>query len=162
MTVRVLIKRDTSGLDSRFEIFDAGGEPKYTVRGKHTPSGESIRIRDIDGNIVCRIRRLGIGSLGAYTVTAGNETIRLNIAFSAGTAAVRFHGISFMVRGDAASGNYDIVDADRSLVCAVSRDFAKRTLILTIDVEERALFCIAAAICIDSLSPEVSPVFQMV
>lgn len=161
MIVRVFAKRDTSELNSRFEIFSETGEQKYTVRGKHTPSGESIRIRDNNGDAVCRIRRLGFSSLSAYTITVNNESVRLNIAMSGGAASVRFRGISFMIRGDVIAGNYDILDADNSIVCVVGKDFANRTLTLTIEMEERELFCIAAAVCIDSLSISALPVLQM-
>ena len=161
MNMKVFLKRDTSELYSRFEVYDERGVPKYAVRGKITPSGESIRIRDKNGAAVCKIRRLGFSSLSAYTVTAGGETVRLNIAQSGGIASVRFHGISFMVRGDVLTGNYDILDADNSVVCVVQKDFVKCTLTLTVIPEERELFCIAAAVCIDSLSGCTQPALQM-
>ena len=161
MTVRVFLQRDTSELNARYEAFSETGEPKYTVCGKRIPSGESIRIRDNDERTVCRIRRLGFSALSAYTITAGGETVRLNIAVSGGVASVRFHGISFMTRGDVIAGSYDILDADNSVVCTVGKDFAKCTLALTVNMEERELFCIAAAVCIDSLSVCTQPALQM-
>ena len=162
MTVRLFVKRDTSELYSRYEVTDEWGEPKYLVRGKSTPSGEYVRIRDNSNTVVCKIRRFGFNALSAYRIRVGEETVRLNVVLSGGISAVRFHGISFMVRGDAAAGNYDILDADNSVICVVNKDFAKRALTLTVNLEERELFCLAAAVCIDSLSPDVAPVFQMV
>ncbi len=159
--MRLFVKRDTGGLNARFEVFDEKGEPKYVVRGRHTPSGEIMQIRDKSDALVCRIRRLGFNTLSAYTIKVGAETVRLNIALGGDIASVRFHGISFIARGDVVAGNYDILDADNSVVCVVSKDFAKRTLTLTVEMDERDLFCIAAAICIDSLSMNVQPVLQM-
>ena len=69
--------------------------------------------------------------------------------------------ISFMTRGDVVAGNYDILDADNSIVCVVNKDFAKSTLTVTVEMEDRELFCIAAAVCIDSLSMNVVPALQM-
>lgn len=161
ITVRLFVKRDTSDVSARFEVCDESGERKYVVRGKHTPSGESIRIRDNHDAAVCKVRRLGFSALAAYTINVDGETVRMNIVQSGGAASVRFHGISFMIRGDVVTGNYDILDADNSIVCVVNKDFAKRTLTLTIEMEERELFCIAAAVCIDSLSMDVQPVLQM-
>lgn len=120
-----------------------------------------MQIRDKSDAAVCRIRRLGFSALSAYTIKVGAESARLNIAMGSGAASVRFHGISFMTRGDVVAGNYDILDADNSIVCVVNKDFAKRTLTLTVNMEERELFCIAAAVCIDSLSTNVQPVLQM-
>ena len=159
--VRLFLKRDTSGEYSRFEAADECGALKYTIRGKHIALGESIRIRDTGGALVCKIRRLGFSALSAYTITAGGEIFRLNIMVSGGAASVRFRGISFFVRGGVIAGNYDIVDADNSVICAVYKDFAKRCLTLTINLEERELFCIAAAVCIDSLSAHAVPALQM-
>ncbi len=162
MTVRLFIKRDVSGSDSRYGVWDEKGAEKYRVIGRNTPSGESVRIKDNAGAAVCKIRRLGFSTLSAYTVKVGHETVRLNIALSGGVPSVRFHGISFIVRGDVCAGNYDILDADHTVVCVVSKDFAKRTLTLTVNMEERELFCIAAAICVDSLSLSTAPVLQTV
>lgn len=161
INLRLFLKRDISDLNARFEVMDDRGELKYTVRGKHLPSGESIRIRDNSDTTVCKIRRLGFSALSAYTITAGYESMRLNIVQSGGVASVRFHGISFMIRGDVIAGNYDILDADNSIVCVVNKDFSKSALTLTVEMTERELFCIAAAVCIDSLSMNVQPALQM-
>lgn len=159
--LKLFLKRDTSDLNARFEVFDERGELKFRIRGKHHPSGESIRITDHNGDAVCKIRRLGFSALSAYTVTVDREKMRMNIACTNGVASVRFHGISFMTRGDVVAGNYDILDADNSIVCVVSKDFAKSTLTVTVEMEDRELFCIAAAVCIDSLSMNVVPALQM-
>ena len=161
MIVRLFLKRDMSAIDARFEVCDDTGGSKYTIRGKHTPSGESIRIMDLSGASVCKIRRLGFSALSAYTISAGGESVRMNIAVSGSAATVRFHGISFMIRGDVLSGSYDILDADNSVVCVVNKDFAKCTLTLTVNMEERELFCIASAVCIDSLSNCTQPALQL-
>ncbi len=159
--MKVFLKRDTSGLYSRFEILDDRGRLKYTVRGKNTPSGEYVRIRDKDEAVVCKIRRLGFSALSMFAIRADDETVRLNIAVAGAVATVRFRGISFCIRGDVLTGNYDILDADNSVVCTVYKDFAKRTLTLKMSSEERELFCIGAAVCIDSLSVNTTPALQM-
>lgn len=162
MIVKLYLKRDTSGLYSRYEAADGRGDLKYIVRGKQNPSGEFIRITDRNDSVVCKIRRLGINAFSAYTVRTGGEMFHINIAVSGASAAVRFRGISFCIRGDVITGNYDILDADNSVVCAVYKDFGKNTLTLNVELEERELFCIAAAICIDSLSVQKTPVLQTV
>lgn len=155
------VKRDTSELYSRYETLDENGCLLYRVRGKQNPSGEHIRISDMNGAIVCKIRRLGVSAFSAYTIKVGGETARMNIAASSTAAAVRFHGISFIIRGDVIAGSYDILDADNSVICAVYKDFVKNALTLTVNLEEREIFCIAAAVCIDSLSVEPTPALQM-
>lgn len=160
--VKRFLQRDTSELNRRYIVLDDLGRELYVVRGKHTASGEFIRIRDRHDNAVCKIRRLGINALSAYSVRADNTAVRINVVMSGSVAAVRFRGISFYLRGNAVAGNYDILDADNSVVCVVNKDFAKRALTLTINTEEREMICIAAAICIDSLSVTATPALQMV
>ena len=159
--MRLYVKRDTSELYSRYEVLDDKGNLKYTVRGKQNPSGEHIRLCDKSGAVVCKIRCLGVSAFSAYVVKVGSETVRMNIAVSGAVASVRFHGISFCIRGDVITGSYDILDADNSVVCAVYKDFVKNALTLSVELNERELFCIAAAICIDSLSVKPTPALQM-
>ena len=156
MTVKRTLQQDTSDLFARYEVYDDCGDPVYRIRGKNTASGESMRIRDRQDNILCKVRRLGFSALGAYSISlTGGETVRLNVVVS-GHAAVHFRGISFSIRGDVLSGCYDIVDADRSVICAVCRDCSGRVY-LTISDDERELLCIAAVACINSLRAQQSP-----
>ncbi len=159
--VKVFLQRDISDIASRFETLDEKGHVKYVIKGKLTASGESMCIYDTQDTAVCRIRRLGFSAFAAYRLTVGDETARLNIAVTGGRATVRFRGISFCVRGDAVVGSYEILDADGTLVCAVFRDYAKGYTQLTIADSKRELFCIGAAVCIDSLKPYATPALQM-
>ena len=155
------LQRDRSQPASRYEAFDEKGVLLCRVKGKLTPSGEFIRLYDPCENIVCKIRRLGFSALSAYHIRCGGCAARLSVAVSAGRASARFGGISFCVRGDVLSGCYDIVDADGALVCSVSTDYAKGCVSLMIAMPERELFCLASAVCIDSIALDRSPVLQM-
>ena len=96
-----------------------------------------------------------------YSISAGNESMRLNLAVGNGRAAVRFRGISFYVRGDVFMGSYSILDADTAVVCEVGKDFAKGCIQLELMQKERELFCLATAICLDSLNVGSIPALQM-
>lgn len=156
MIVKRYLQRDTSDLFARYEVYDDRGDPIYRIKGKNTASGESMRIRDRQDNILCKVRRLGFSNLGAYSISLPGETVRLNIAV-AGRASVRFRGISFSIRGDVLTGSYDITDADGSVVCTVCTDYSKGHICLTIQNTPRELLCIAAAACINSLSADAEP-----
>ena len=161
MNVKIFLQRDKSEEASRYRAYDDRGELIYLIRGRITPSGESMTIRSTDGGVMCRIRRLGLRALSAYSISAGGESARLNIAVGAGRAAVRFRGISFHIRGDVLTGSYDILDADNSIVCVVYKDYAKSCIELSVNIKERELFCMAAAACIDSLTVTPAPALQM-
>ena len=149
ITVKIYLQRDISTLNARYQVADEQGRLRYTVTGKRNPSGESIRICDTDGNTV------------VYSISGGGESMRLNIAVGNGRASIRFRGISFLVRGDVLMGSYSILDADTAVVCTVGRDYARDCTQLVLNQNEREIFCLATAICIDSLNVGSIPALQM-
>ena len=159
--VKLYLQRDISTLNARYQVADDRGKLRYTVTGKHNPSGESIRICDTSGNVVCKIRSLGFTALSVYSISAGGESMRLNIAVGNRRASIRFRGISFFVRGDVLMGSYSILDADTAVVCTVGKDFARNCTQLMLHQKEREIFCLATAICIDSLNVCQTPALQM-
>ena len=159
--MKLYLQRDVSGAESRYQVADESGGLLYTVTGKRNPSGESIRIKDQQGETVCKIRSLGFSALSVYSISAGGESMRLNIAVGTGRAAIRFRGISFYVRGDVLMGSYSILDADNAVICTVGKDFARGCTQLILNQKERESFCLATAICIDSLNVGQAPVLQM-
>lgn len=161
MTVKLYLQRDISTLNARYQVADEKGALRYTVTGKRNPSGESIRICDTNGDTVCRIRSLGFTALSVYSISAGGESMRLNIAAGSGRASIRFRGISFFVRGDVLMGSYSILDADTAIVCTVGKDFVRDCTQLVLNQKEREIFCLATAICIDSLNVCQTPALQM-
>ena len=161
ITVKLYLQRDISTLNARYQVADERGRLRYTVTGKRNPSGESMRICDTSGNVVCKIRSLGFTALSVYSISAGGESMRLNIAVGNRRASIRFRGISFFVRGDVLMGSYSILDADTAVVCTVGKDFARGCTQLMLHQKEREIFCLATAICIDSLNVCQTPALQM-
>lgn len=152
INVKLYLQRDASSEQARYQVADEQGRLRYTVTGKRTASSESVWIKEPDGATVCRIRGLGFSALSIYSVSAGSESMRLNIAVGAGRAAVRFRGISFFLRGDVLAGSYSILDADTAVVCSVGKDFSRGCIQLELNQDEREVFCLATAICIDSIN----------
>ena len=157
----IYLQRDISEMNARYQAADEKGNLRYTITGKRGPSGESLRIRNKNGETVCKIRSLGFSALSVYSISDGNESMRLNIAVGNGRAAIRFRGISFFIRGDVLIGSYSILDADTAVVCSVGKDFARGCIQLDIHQKEREIFCIASAVCIDRLNVGQAPVLQM-
>ena len=161
MTVKYWLQRDRSDEKARYAVYDDRERLRFTVKGTVKPSGELMWLYDGSGAAAGKILRLGFNTFSVYRIRTGRETLRLNIAVAAGRAKVSFPGISFSVRGDVLSGCYEIIDADGTVICAARKDFMKSCTQLTVNMEERELFCIGAAVCIDSLTPERLPSMQM-
>lgn len=160
--VKIYLQRDISDLYSRYEAYDDRGELVYRVRGRDNPSGGSITVIDRRDQTLCKIRRVGFSALSAFRIRVGSESVGLNVAVAAGRATARFRGISFRVRGDIMTGSYEILDADNTEVCAVYRDFTKGSVTLSVDMPERELLCIAAAVCIADFAVDPEPALQMI
>ena len=159
--MKLYIQRDRSELAARYQVYDELGELRYNLTGRRTPSGESMKLCTPGGDVVCRIRGLGFSALSVFSISAGKESMRLNIAVGSGRAAVRLSGISFFLRGDALMGSYSVLDADNSVVCSVGKDFAKGCIGMELNQKDREAFCIAIAVCIDSLTVGAVPSLQM-
>ncbi len=158
--MKIYIQRDRSELSARYRIFDELGRPRFTVTGKSSSLIRSMRIITPDNETVCRIRGLGFSALTVFSISSGNESMRLNISVGSGRVSVSLSGISFFLRGDALIGSYSVLDADNSVVCTVGKDFAKSSIGMELNQADRELFCIAIAVCIDSLTVGCVPTMQ--
>ncbi len=159
--MKLYLKRDTSSDSARFEVLDERGDRYLTATGRRNPAGETVRLCR-DGRAIARIRDLNLSVLNAYGITTPSESARLILAIGGGTLSARFRGISFYIRGDVLSGAFDILDADNTVVCAVSKKLSKGYTELTVYNSQRELFCIASVICIESVASAATPMLQTV
>ncbi len=158
--MKVFIRRDTSDEHARYLIDDEFENPLYNVTGRMTASGELMKIMS-EGYTAAKIRDMRLPVVRAYSVSYASENIKLFFTVRAGEVRVRFSGISWRIRGDVLGGSYDILDADSTVICTVYKHFSKNYSELTIFDTNRELFCIAAAICVESLNLERVADLQM-
>lgn len=158
--MKVFIRRDTCEIHSRFLVFDEYENKLYSVTGRNTASGEIMKVIDA-GFTAAKIRQLRLPVIDAYSVTVASESVKLIFSYRAGRLRARYSGISWRIRGDILSGSYDILDADGTIVCTVFEHFSKNCTELNIFEDSRELFCIASAICVNSLNIERVPDLQL-
>ena len=113
------------------------------------------------GFTAAKIRDLKLPVIDAYSVTVAQESVKLIFSYRAGRLRARYSGISWRIRGDILCGSYDILDADGTIICSVFEHFSKNCTELNIFEKSRELFCIASAICVNSLNVERVPDFQL-
>ena len=160
MTVKIFIRRDVSDIHARYAVFDEYENELYTVSGRNTASGEVMKVIS-SGFTQAKIRDLRLPVLTAYVISVKAESVKLFFTYRAGRIKARFSGISWRIRGDILSGSFDIIDADGTIVCCVYQNFLKRYIELNVFDDNRELFCIAAALCVDALNIERVPDLQM-
>lgn len=160
--VIVFLKRDISDAFSRYNVYDDRGDIKYEVIGKHSASGEKINILK-DGNIVTKIRDFDFLLLNSFSISAFGDTIGILVTRNSKGISATFRSISWRVRGDLLKKNFDIIDADNSLVCSISSLPCENCTSYKIEVfsENRELFCIASALCFDLLKTAKEPMLSL-
>ena len=158
--MKVFIRRDTSDLHSRFLVFDEYGNKIYSVSGRNTASGELMKVIDA-GFTAAKIRDMKFPVINAYSITVGTESVKLFFTYRAGRLRARYSGISWRIRGDILSGSFDILDADGTIICSVCERFSDNCTELNIYEKGRELFCIASAVCVNSMNFERVPDLQL-
>lgn len=160
--VKIYLKRDSSDFSSRYIIFDELCDEKYRILGKHIASGERMYILKGEEK-VAKIRNIQFTVFRSYSITVKNETIRLIITKTGADYTVNFRGISWHIRGDIIAKSYDILDADNTIVATNCKRFSPcgDGYELNIFSDSRELFCIAIAVCIDSIAAVSQLTLQM-
>lgn len=158
----VYLRRNVSDVFSRYSVFDDKGNMRYDIVGRHSTSGEKINI--LKGNeIVAKIRDFDLGLLNSFTIRSNGNLINIFVTKNSKGLSASFRNISWRFRGDIMQKNYDIVDLDNSLVCGVCAEYHRGFDSYKIEVftEERELFCIATAVCLDLIKTAKTPALQM-
>ena len=140
-------------------MFDEKENLILKAAGKKTASGEVMKL--VCGEkTAAKIRELKLSVFKAFSISSAGESVKILITQSAGAFSVRFHGISWLFRGDFAAGGYEIVDADGVTVAAASRHFSKGFTEITVFSPARETLCIAAALCLESMEVRRSPALR--
>ena len=150
--MKLFIKRDTSASDREFVICDASGNEKYTVVSvtSNVTANANLQIRDANGNVGARIRRLPIPGTMTFVLKAYGTHINFVIVPTQKGVYSYFYRNNWHVSGDIAAKNFTVIDVDKTVVFRHDRHTGYGEL--TIEDEENELFCIAAAVCVDLLN----------
>lgn len=161
--MKVFLKRETTSGNVIFTVKDCMGDDKYTVTAKEGTPMSKAYIKDNSGIKRLVIRRINLPMYSLYSISAGGE--RISLVTSHGTVPeCIFYGISWHIRGDVRKKSYDIVDADNSVVAAVSKAGVGKcdALALNIFCEQRELFSIGVAVCLSMEKAVDCEVFQTI
>lgn len=147
--MRLFLKRDTADQSSRFLVYDELMKDKYSICGKSKPSGDNLKIIDLDGNTVAAIRQINLPIILMYNITAKGEKITL--VYSG--RSFSFRGISWHLRGDLDAKSFDIVDTDGTLIMSHCTRWGEQGdgYELNIESDSRELLALGVAVCINHM-----------
>ena len=150
--MKLFLSRDTSMSHSRFLVTDESGNRKYVVTGKGSASIERLVISDTQGQMLVTIRVSHFSFFSAFVVSDYKE--RFSMVAGRNRAEYKFHGISWTLCRSRDVRSFEIFDADgTSVMLQLADNFIRKGYYeLNIFSEQRELFCIAAAICADTIN----------
>ena len=145
--MKLFIKRDKTVDDSLFVVLDEECNEKYYVTG----SKSTIYLTDLSETVLMKIKQLPLPALRAYSITAYNRNIKFILNSNPTAVNCYYYGNSWHIRGDVFTKSFDIIDADNSLVATHCLRYSKSGdgVELNVFAENRELFCIATAICVN-------------
>ncbi len=147
--MKLYLKRDKAEEKSRYIVFDALGEQRYKIEGKHCASVERTYILQGD-TCVSKIRSTHLGPIRSSFVVTPNKSFHIVVTQTRDKIAVTYHGFNVHIRGDVFNNSYDILDVSNSVIACVSKVFktSSETLELNINDDNYELLAISTAVCL--------------
>ena len=160
--MKLFIKRDASASDREFVICDASGNEKYTVVSvtSKVTANANLQIRDANGNVGARIRRLPIPGTMTFVLKAYGTHINFVIVPTQKGVYSYFYRNNWHVSGDIAAKNFTVIDVDKTVILH-HRKHADHCTLEYFD-RDNELYCVTAAICANLINTVEKPVIKAV
>ena len=159
---KFMMKQAHNGDKTRFLIYYENGTIAYRVTGEQQISGERLHMVKNEGEVVLSIKHKNAIFVNRYSIEAGEKNIKLWQSMAAGVPVVQISKLSWHIRGDLLSRNFDVVNVDNSVEMIHCMRWGGWGDAYEIDIEneENELLCLAIGICIDHslLGAEKNPV----
>lgn len=148
--MKFFIRRNTSADNATFDVYNEQGYNKYRVIQKDKKGYNGFELVSIDGKSVCKVRKILIGSVSAYSIKAESRRVKLVCIPVSAEIKCRFYGVNWHIAGDTVSKNFGILDVDNSVIAThkiVLSDYE-----LNVFDKANELVSVAASICIDLIN----------
>ena len=145
--MKLYLKRLVSAGDTGLAVYDESGAEKYCaapVRTKVTKKTNLLLLNG-RGETVAKIRRLPIVGTYTFVLRVKKSHITFVMVPVKGGLLSYFYGNNWHINGSIASGNFMIIDVDKTVILSHRRHADYCTL--EIADEENELYGVAAAIC---------------
>lgn len=149
--MKLFLRRDNSREDNRFVVYDESNKIKYCVKGRRSVATDTMVISTPDDNPLVTLKVVTFRFFSVFSVKSGCERFVITLTGMPHNPDYRFHGLCWRVSEFSPDRNFTVIDIDNSLVMKQNtlRNYNDNYYELTIQKDERELFCIATAICAD-------------
>lgn len=148
--MKLYIRRNTSADNAAFDIYNEQGYNKYRFIQNDKKGYYGFEIVSVDGKSVCKVRKIPIGSVSAYSIKTGNRRVKLVCVPVSADIKCRFYGVNWHITGDTVSKNFGILDVDNSVIA--TQKILLPDYELNVFDKSNELVSIAASICIDLIN----------
>lgn len=146
-SMKLYIRRDKNAENSLFIVYDELCKEKYYVTG----TKDKLVLYNMDEIRVMTIRRVPLPAVKAFSITAGKRNIKFLITPANSKVPCYYYGVKWHIRGNIFVNSFDILDVDNSVVATNAKRFSPcgDGYELNVYSENKELFCIATALCIN-------------
>lgn len=161
--MKLYIKRDVQSADSRFIVYDELCREQYIIVSCNK-SFDKLKILDLYGNALTKIKRLPLPLLHAYSITCGKNNFKFILNPAKNAQNCYFYGTTMHIKGRVFTKSFNILDVDNSLIATHNRCCKSCSDGYELDViaEENEQACIAVAVCVNLASIKENPALQTV
>ncbi len=160
--MKLFLRRDASGGNSAFEVFDELGFSKYTVTVVSEKNKQKLVMLDAGGTAVSEILRKQF--VLDYFAVRCNSRLYVLVPFCRECFSFAVYGSTYRFAGDVSSGSFSLFDVDKSPVMTQKKCWSKHGSGYEIEIflEEQEIFSLSTAICADMYisAAEEDPIYS--
>ena len=151
--MRLFMKKSSDGTGLIFTLSDDRGKELYKVTGYRGTTCDKFSISTPEGISLAQMRLVPLKFIYAFGVKVKGKTVGVTVMDTGGAPEYKFHGLDWFMKDDCFGRAFRIYDKNDKLIMAqADNHFSSRGYFeLDIKDEEKELFCIAAAVCVDLL-----------
>ena len=158
--MKLYLKRELSGSDIAFTLYDESGREKYRVANAKTKLSTKLNlvVRTPQGELAAKIRRFPLAGMGAFVLRVGKAHITLVMTVTRRGAFAFFYGNNWHVLGDVGHKKLTVIDVDKTVILNHRRHADHCTL--EYYSEENELYCVATSVCVNLINTVEKPVVK--
>ncbi len=151
--MRLFMKKATDSAGLLFTLSDDRGKECYRVTCYKGTTCEKFSISTPEGISLARMRLVPLKVFYAFGFNVNGKTAALTISGIGVNPEYKFHGLDWLMKEDCFGKAFRIYDKQDKLVMSqrANRLNSQGYYELDIKDEEKELFCIAAAVCMNML-----------
>lgn len=148
--ITLYLKRNNSAGNIPFTVFDSLGNEKYFITLEKTPVNTVFRVFNKSKERLSKIIQNNLIS-HKFFISSNKQKIFLTNSINSSDCDLYLYGTSWYITGNAVSGNYALLDVDKSIIMTQKRIWASTVSYSEINITNQSFetLAISVAVCIN-------------